>query len=193
MEPFSNALSLCQTDSIERKVLDALQLLDQEEEKRGELKDAYTLSSSTLELLGGPTQKQPLADTLKRLNDIHLIDDVFDLETAKLTDRLEALRQAAMMIRSELLCLSPIPTIRKRFVRATTDEASLVLELIKWCANYQMVIQALCINRERIGRCLLKNKHVVELGAASRLSDRQRFREVSDLPLSRSCKSESPI
>jgi hypothetical protein len=31
-----------------------------------------------------------------------------------------------MMIRSELLCLSPIPTIRKRFVRAITDEASLV-------------------------------------------------------------------
>lgn len=59
MEPFSNALSLCQTNSIERKVLDALQHLDQEEEKRGELKDAYTLSSSTLELLGARPKSSP--------------------------------------------------------------------------------------------------------------------------------------
>lgn len=88
-----------------------------------------------------------------------------------------------MMNRSELLFLSLIPAIRDKFIPSTTDRASLTLELIKWCSNHQMVVQALCIYRERIGQCLLEKGYFIPLDAAGELDDDKHSNEICDLLL----------
>jgi hypothetical protein len=112
------------------------------------------------------------------------------VDNEALARKLDELRRASMMNRSELLFLSLIPAIREKFVPATNDQASLSLELIKWCSKHQMVVQALCIYRERIGQCLLDKGYFTPLESASSLADETRSEQVRDLLLSCSFEYE---
>jgi hypothetical protein len=189
MEAFSNALTLCQPKGIERKVIEVQRCLDEAAEELGRLKRVYMLCTEALEDIESGSLDQTLSDTLKEIEALSPTAQLTGIKPQRLGEKLEQVRKASMMNRSELLFLSLFPAIREKFVPATDDQTSLTLELIKWCASHQMVVQALCIYRECIGQCLLDKGYFIELEEASELSERQRSQEIADLPKNCAFKS----
>lgn len=190
MESFSDALALCQVEDIENKVLDVQRHLDVAEQELGKLRTMYALCTNALEHIDDDPQDQSFLETLDKITSENPTIDLSHLKNDELVERLNALRRTAMMNRSELLFLSLIPAIREKFVLATDSQTSLSLELIKWCSRHQMVIQALCIYRERIGQCLLDKEYFIPLEEASSLNDNVRSSQICDLLLKCSFEDE---
>ena len=190
MEAFSDALALCQVEDIESKVLDVQRYLDEAEFELGKQRKVYALCANALEQIGRDSRGQSFLDAIDEIGALNPVVVLSGLDNEALARKLDELRRASMMNRSELLFLSLIPAIREKFVPATNDQASLSLELIKWCSRHQMVVQALCIYRERIGQCLLEKGYFTPLEAASGLSDEARSEQVCDLLLSCSFEYE---
>lgn len=185
MEDFADALTLCQVDNIEEKVLLVQQCLDDMERELGDLKETYKLYTDAIEQIdnNSDVREKTFLEALGEISSLNPSTDFSAYKNDALADELDKLRRPAMMNRAELLFLSLIPAIRDKFIPSTTDQASLTLELIKWCSNHQMVIQALCIYRERIGQCLLDKGYFTPLDAAHELEDDKRSNEISDLLL----------
>ena len=185
MEAFADALALCQVDNIEGKVLRVQQCLDEMEEELGGLKETYKLYTNAIEQIDDDSEvrEQSFLEAMDEISSLNPSRDFAAYEKHELAKELDKLRKPAMMNRAELLFLSLIPAIREKFIPSTTDQASLTLELIKWCSNHQMVIQALCIYRERIGQCLLEKGYFAPLDAANELDEDKRSDEICDLLL----------
>lgn len=185
MEAFADALALCQVDNIEDKVLRVQQCLDEMEKELGGLKATYKLYTNAIEQIDDDSEvrERSFLEAMDEITSLDTSKDFTVYEGAELARELDKLRKPAMMNRAELLFLSLIPAIREKFIPSTANQATLILELIKWCSNHQMVVQALCIYRERIGQCLLEKGYFAPLDAADELDEDKRSDEICDLLL----------
>ena len=187
MKSFSDALALCQVDGIEQLAKRIQKGFSNVEEQLGRLRERYSAYTDAIEQIGKSSgvRNRSFEEAMAIVREAHPEVDFSDLDDDDLAKKLVDLRKPTMMNRSELLFLSLIPTMRERFIPETKDEASLLIEIIRWCIDHQMIQQALCIFRERISECLVRRGYFegsLELEGESE-------RELSDLCMN--CKIEN--
>lgn len=159
MRAFSDSLALCQVNGIELKVREIQRCLDFVEQQCGDYKERYSLYTDAIEQINGTSEVRGRSfdeamEEISRLNP----DTVFStMSKEALAEKLDALRMPSRVNRGELLFLSLIPMIRKKFIPETDDESAMLMNIIAWCAEHQMIQQALGIYRERISECLVRH------------------------------------
>ena len=127
MKQFADALAICQISDIEQKVSNVHRALDWFIKAADRKREDYTT----------------IYEQLRN-------DSLDEMERTKLETKLEQNR----LVRGELLFASLAPTIKAEFIPVSNATHSLLLDTIQWCAEHQMIQQALCIFRERMSEVL---------------------------------------
>ncbi|MBR0404545.1 MAG: TM1812 family CRISPR-associated protein [Eggerthellaceae bacterium] len=155
---FSDSLALCQVNGIELKVREIQKCLDDVEIQLGRFKDRYSLYTDAIEQIGGSSEvrERTFEEALDEIAELNPNIDFTGLSKNELAMKLEDLRKPSRVNRGELLFLSLIPMIREKFIPETDDESAMLMNIIAWCADHQMIQQALGIYRERISECLVR-------------------------------------
>lgn len=158
MVAFSDALAVCQVGDIDEKakaVQKAMSDVDAAVNKRCEY---YSLATDAINALDEPdgwacelTPEETLENI--RQSDLKVNVDVDSPE--ELRSNLAQAQWDYTVFRGELLLHSLIPTMREKFIHETDNNADLIINIINWCVDHQMVQQAMCIYREKISECLL--------------------------------------
>ena len=183
MEVFSNALALCQVDDIDMRAKAIQEAINHVELALAEKSKNYVLVSAALTAIDDPdgwTCEQTLDEALNAIREANLPIAIDATEDDQLRKTLEEARWDYTIIRSELLLHSLIPSLRKRFIPESSDDSGLILSVIKWCVEHQMIQQALCIFRERISSCLLEMGFFETTEAFSQLAEEDQRVEVVD-------------
>lgn len=152
MEEFSDSLALCQLGNIEEKVLHVQRNLDAMENELGKLKERYKLYSDAIEQIDAPSpiRSRTFEEAMNLIERLHPDIDFNSPEKKELVNTLERLREPVTIIRSELLFLSLIPTIREKFINPSSVKSDLIPSIIRWCVERKMIQQALGVFREYI-------------------------------------------
>ena len=158
MRAFSDSLALCQVNGIENKVREIQRCLDSVELQCGKFKEQYSLYTDAIEQINGSSEvrERTFEEAMEEIAQINPGVDFTGLDDDELAQKLEVLRKPSRVNRGELLFLSLIPMIRKKFIPETDDASMMLMNIIAWCAEHQMIQQALGIYRERISECLVR-------------------------------------
>ena len=158
MKAFSDSLALCQVNGVESKVREIQKCLDFVELQCGTFKEQYSLYTDAIEQINGSSEvrERTFEEAMKEISLLNPGIDFAALGNDELAEKLETLRKPSRVNRGELLFLSLIPMIRKKFIPETDDESAMLMNIITWCAEHQMIQQALGIYRERISECLVR-------------------------------------
>lgn len=184
MSSFSDAMSLCRVDDIEATVSDIHKRLNDAESSLEARLNAFDLVSKLIRRLDDPddmTLEESKEELLRRIEELIPSASLSGLDDEELKMALERIQSDYRVNRSEQLFFNRIPTIRRRFVPESGDEDQRILNLIRWCAEHQMIQQALCIYRERISCCLVERGYFDATSTFIGLSASDQKRIIKDL------------
>ncbi len=159
IEAFSNALTLCQVNSIDEKVQDVYSAIyDAEVSLRDKITKHELIQTALADLDKSEERNRNISvnNVLDKIveEDVSINIDTSSQETLR-SGLNEILQNDYTLVRCELLLSSLIPIFKEEFIPQSDNKDKLIINLIKWCVNHQMIQQALCIYRERISECLL--------------------------------------
>ena len=158
METFSDALAVCQVNDIDVQVSEVQRAVQRVNASLNEKSRNFQLVADAINAIDNTcdSSSSPSIDkTLDAIRTASLPIDTNSESPEVLRGNLESARLSYTIVRGELLLHSLIPTIQNKFIPEIEDGDELVLEVIKWCVDHQMIQQALCIYREKISNCLL--------------------------------------
>lgn len=158
MAAFSDALALCQVADIDEKAKAVQRGIAETEAALTRKLNDFALITNALEALNDPDGwicEFSLDEALEEIKKANLPIDVSSNDESALRKSLENARWGCTIIRGELLFHSLLPAMKKKFIPETSDNNRLIMNTIIWCANHQMIQQAMCIFRERISECLV--------------------------------------
>lgn len=184
MSNFSDAMSLCRVEDIETTVSDIHECLNAAESSLKAKLEAFDLVSKAIRKLGDVDDvlvEESREELLRKVEELISSQSLSYLDDQELKDVLGEIQAEWQVNRSEQLFYNRIPLIRKRFIPESDDETQRILNLIRWCADHQMIQQALCIYRERISHCLVKKGYFITTDEFISLSENNQKRITKDL------------
>lgn len=185
MNDFSDSLSLCQVAGIEEQVKTIHASLQEVERCLSRKVEIYNLFTDAINQIEEPSWLYELGfdDAIKKLSEIDQRVSLNLLDKPGFENQLREWQWDYVIERNELLFLSLIPSVREKFVPAVNQPGELVIQIIRWCVNHQMIQQALCIYRELISRCLLDRGFFEKTDAFDLLDDESQDAELTDICL----------
>lgn len=193
MQEFSDSLALCRTDDIASKVMSISTCLENtllEHEESEKQYTNYALASDCLDLLEAGASfadvkafiGEAIEDNAGKWQSIQR-SEWFQVEGSvtlqKLVTALKKREAKYSIWRSELLFGALVPSIQKSFID-TGNSRNLIIEIIRWCLDRQMIVQALALFRERLPQILLDRKYI-ELGSNRDLASKSLADRVASL------------
>ncbi len=187
MNAFSDMMSLCQIDHIDRQVRVIHEAIDNVTLTLEERRRIYSLFSDAIDQIEKPSWLYELGfddsiDLLAKV-DSRITSDIRKLPTSELREKLSSWQWDYVIERNELIFLYMLPSIKEMFIPNSPDEGDLILAILKWSLTHKMTQQALCIYRELIGHYLIEKGYFETTGAFLGLSESEKIEETTNVCL----------
>lgn len=175
MKTFSNSLSFCVVKDLPGQAYRVQDNLKRAEEKLTRQEHSWELASGALNILDHEGRgsffdihgnEYKLEDVICELNVKAESGNNSDLRR-----KLENVKARSIIGQEQSMLLALIPSIREGFIQTEVDnddnglqKAQLILECVSWCANHQLVHEALQIFREHVSFCLINMGYIIKTG-----------------------------